>query len=246
MYSLEVISFSLESCKTAVESGAQRIELCDNPAEGGTTPSAGMIKTARSLVNIQLFPIIRPRGGDFLFSDDEFHAMQEDVRLCRDLGCDGVVIGLLKKDGTVDIDRTSKLVEIAYPLEVTFHRAFDRVQHFDLALEDVIKTGCQRILTSGLFPTVNEGKNNLKQLVSLAAGRISIMPGSGLRTSNLKEIAEFTGAKEFHSSARTDRSSSMGFVNENMKEKLNYTILDGEEVHKMRNVLDQLELSESV
>ena len=240
MYSLEVIAFSIESCTTAVEAGAQRIELCDNSFEGGTTPSAGMIKMARSLVDIDLFPIIRPRGGDFLYYDDEYRIMQEDIRLCKDLGCNGVVIGILTKNGSIDIDRTSKLVEIAYPLEVTFHRAFDRVQNYETALEEVIKCGCKRILTSGLHPTVNEGRDILKHLISLAAGRITIMPGSGLRSSNLKEIAEYTGAKEFHSSARIEKSSSMLYWNEEMTEDLRYTILDGLEVRKMRQILDQL------
>ena len=241
MYSLEVISFSIESCKTAVEAGAQRIELCDNPMEGGTTPSAGMIKVARALAPIQLFPIIRPRGGDFLYSDDEFNMMQEDIRLSKERGCDGVVIGLLTKEGKVDKERTAKLVELAYPLGVTFHRAFDRVQDHRTALEDVIKCGCERILTSGLYPTVSEGKDVLKELVLLADGRISIMPGSGLRASNLKEIAEYTGAKEFHSSARMDKNSLMSYQNPNMNETLKYAVLDGEEVRKMRAILDQLE-----
>ena len=245
MYSLEVIAFSAESCKTAADAGAQRIELCDNPLEGGTTPSAGMIKIARSLVSIQLFPIIRPRGGDFLYNNDEFHIMQEDIQLCKDLGCDGVVIGLLNKDGAVDIERTAKLVELAYPLDVTFHRAFDRVKNFEKALEDVINCGCQRILTSGLHPTVSEGKQILKNLVTLADGRITIMPGSGLRSSNLKEIAEFTGAREFHSSARINKSSAMEFQNGYMKENLTYTVLDGSEVQKMRAVLDQMNISQT-
>lgn len=244
MYSLEVISFSIESCKTAVEAGAQRIELCDNPIEGGTTPSAGMIKVARALAPIQLFPIIRPRGGDFLYSDDEFKMMQEDIRLCKELGCDGVVIGLLTKDGKVDIERTAKLVELAYPLGVTFHRAFDRVQNHRSALEEVINCGCERILTSGLYPTVSEGKDVLKELVELAKGRITIMPGSGLRASNLKEIAQYTGAKEFHSSARMDKNSLMSYQNPQMKETLKYAVLDGEEVRKMRTILDLLETKE--
>lgn len=241
MFSLEVISFSIESCLTAEECGAQRIELCDNPYEGGTTPSAGMIKRARSLVEIDLYPIIRPRGGDFLYSEDEFRIMQEDIRYCKELACDGVVFGILKNDGSIDTDRTSKLVELAYPLEVTFHRAFDRVNNYEAALEDVIQCGCKRILTSGLHPTVMAGKDILKNLVDLSGNRITIMPGSGLRSTNIKEIAIYTGAKEFHSSARIETSSTMQYLNENMKENLPYTILDGSEVKKMRELLDQLD-----
>lgn len=243
MYSLEVISFSLESCRTAVEAGAQRIELCDNPLEGGTTPSAGMIQIARSIASIQLYPIIRPRGGDFLYTEDEYQMMQEDVRICKELGCDGVVLGLLNRNGTIDTDRTRKLVEEAYPLGVTFHRAFDRVSDYEKALEDVIHCGCERILTSGLSPTVTEGKETLKKLVSLAKGRISIMPGSGLRSANLKDIAEYTGAKEFHSSARIEKMSLMEYQNKQMNETLNYTILDGNEVRKMRTILDQMNVN---
>ena len=227
---LEVIAFSIESCTAIEKAGAHRIELCDNPGEGGTTPSYGFIKAAREKVAIDLFPIIRPRGGDFLYSDDEFQIMLKDVRLCKELHCDGVVIGLLKKDGTVDTERTQQLVEAAYPLEVTFHRAFDRVRDAQQALEDVIQTGCTRILTSGLHPTVMEGKTVLQQLVQAAHGRIAIMPGSGLRAANIADIATSTGATEFHTSARIAVNSQMEFVNEKMNEQLQYMVADKNEI----------------
>ncbi|MGV3658026.1 MAG: copper homeostasis protein CutC [Chitinophagaceae bacterium] len=236
-YILEVIAFNIESCTTIEKAGAHRIELCDNPGEGGTTPSYGFIKQARENVSIDLFPIIRPRGGDFLYSDLEFEIMRRDVQLCKELHCDGVVIGLLKKDGRIDIERTSKLVEIAYPLEVTFHRAFDRVRDAAQALEDVVQTGCTRILTSGLHPTVMEGKEVLQQLVQQAHGRITIMPGSGLRAANIETIAQQTGATEFHTSARAAVGSSMEYSNPAMNESLQYMVADKKEIEACLQVL---------
>ena len=239
-YLLEVIAFSIESCTTIEKSGAHRIELCDNPGEGGTTPSYGFIKGARESVSIDLFPIIRPRGGDFLYNEEEFQIMQRDVQLCKELHCDGVVIGLLKKDGTIDVARTAKLVELAYPLEVTFHRAFDRVNDSQQALEDVIATGCTRILTSGLHPTVTEGKEMLQQLVHQSHGRITIMPGSGLRASNILDIAQSTGATEFHTSARMAVQSKMEFLNPQMHEDLQYMVADKKEIEACLSVLHKM------
>ena len=199
---LEIIAFNIQSCATIQNAGAQRIELCGNPTEGGTTPSYGFIKAAREVTGIQLFPIIRPRGGDFLYSNEEFEIMKSEIKLCKEFGCDGVVIGLLNADGTIDKKRTAALVSLAYPLEVTFHRAFDRVKDMYIALEDVIEAGCGRILTSGLFPTAEQGMGNLQKLVEAANNRIVIMPGSGVRSDNINIIAQKTGASEFHSSAR--------------------------------------------
>jgi copper homeostasis protein len=241
MYQLEVIAFNIASCITAEKAGAHRIELCDNPGEGGTTPSAGMIKRALELTSLLLYPIIRPRGGDFLYSDDEFKIMMNDVELCKAIGTDGVVFGFLNADGTVDTDRTKRLVDAAYPLGVTFHRAFDRVNDPVQALEDVIACGCERILTSGLRPGVTEGADILKSLVEQAAGRIIIMPGSGLRSANLREIADKTGAREFHSSARNVVPTTMSYINPEMNEDLVQTGLDEQEVRAMRAVIDQLE-----
>src|SRR5574338_1713550 len=195
-YTLEVIAFTIESVLLAQQSGAHRIELCDNPGEGGTTPGYGMIKTAREKTTLQLYPIIRPRGGDFLYSDEAFEVMKRDVMLCRELGCDGVVTGLLQADGSVDKKRTAALVEAAYPLGVTFHRAFDRVANPFEALEDIIATGCERILTSGLKPTAPEGAETLAQLVRQADYRIIIMPGSGVRSDNIAALARQKGAEE--------------------------------------------------
>jgi copper homeostasis protein len=242
MYQLEVIAFNIESVLIAQKAGANRIELCDNPGEGGTTPSAGMISRARDLTSLLLYPIIRPRGGDFLYSDDEFRIMLHDVKLCNAIGTDGVVIGMLNPDGSIDKERTKKLVEAAYPLGVSFHRAFDRVKDPVQSLEDVIECGCERILTSGLRPGVNEGYDHLRQLVEWADNRIIIMPGSGLRSSNLEEIAKITRAKEFHSSARLTIPTAMEYTNSGMNEHLSQISLDEEEVRQMRNILDLLQI----
>lgn len=239
-YTLEVIAFNIQSALLAGEAGAHRIELCDNPFDGGTTPGYGMIKTTREKTPLQLFPIIRPRGGDFLYSREEFEIMKRDISLCRELGCDGVVIGLLTPDGSVDKERTARLVELAYPLGVTFHRAFDRVQHPMEALEDVIACGCERILTSGLKPTAVEGEEMIAELVARSAGRIEIMPGSGVRADNIGALAKQTNASAFHSSARINIESAMLYTNESMHESLDTVLLNIEEVKKMVQVLEEL------
>ena len=232
-YTLEVIAFTIESVLLAQQSGAHRIELCDNPAEGGTTPGYGMIKTAREKTSLLLYPIIRPRGGDFLYSDEAFEIMKRDVLLCKELGCDGLVIGLLQPDGSIDKKRTTALVEAAYPLGVTFHRAFDRVANPFEALEDIIATGCERILTSGLKPTAAEGSEMLAQLVRQANDRIVVMPGSGVRSENIVALATQTGATEFHSSARKTADSKMEYFNTSMDENLQTAELHTVEVKKM-------------
>ena len=239
-FKLEVIAFNIESCQLAQKSGAHRIELCDNPGEGGTTPSIGMIKAARENVDIELFPIIRPRGGDFLYSDDEFDIMKEDILQCKKIGCDGVVIGLLHADGTVDKIRTSQLVNLAYPMSVTFHRAFDRANDPFKAMEDIIECGCERILTSGQQPTALEGIELILALIKKAEERIIMMPGSGLRSDNIISIAQQSGAVEFHSSARMTTDSKMNFNNPKMKEQLKTVVLDALEVSKMVNLLSGL------
>ena len=234
---LEVIAFTIESCLVAARCGADRIELCAGPAEGGTTPSAGFIQAARAAANIDLFPIIRPRGGDFLYSDAEFETMKTDIRLCKQLGCDGVVIGLLQADGTIDEMRTRILVDLAYPMEVTFHRAFDRTRDAGEALEAVIRCGCTRILTSGQQNTAMEGADLIRQLIDQANDRLIIMPGSGVRSATLYELHRQTSATEYHSSARMAKPSSMTFISTTMQESLQHAELDGEEVQQMATIL---------
>ncbi len=232
MARLEVIAFDIESCGIIQRCGAHRIELCQGPGEGGTTPSRGFTRAAREKTSIELYPIIRPRGGDFLYGEEEFSIMQADVLLCKELGCDGVVIGLLTADGHIDKDRCCRLVELAYPMGVTFHRAFDRVNDAVKALEDVIDCGIERILTSGLMPNAPGGADTIAALIQQAGDRIIIMPGSGVRSGNIAALAAQTGAVEFHTSARTNRSSAMAFENKAMNEQLHHASVDEEELIK--------------
>ena len=211
-YLIEIATSDFLTTKSAVEGGTDRVELCANLAEGGTTPSYAHIKKCRETFDIALFPIIRPRGGDFLYTKDEFEIMKNDIKLCKELGCEGIVIGLLNMDGTIDMTRTSELIELAYPLEVTFHRAFDRCKDPFAALEELIEIGCQRILTSGQKPTVSEGVDLIAELNKKADDRIIILPGSGVRKDNIKMLAEKTGCIEFHSSLRGKAKSPMQFV----------------------------------
>ncbi len=239
---LEIIGFNIESCMAAQDAGANRIELCDNPPEGGTTPSYGFIKAAREKLSIELYVMIRPRGGDFLYSDDEFNIMMQDIGICKELGCDGVVLGILTPDGNIDKKRCHQLIEYAYPLGVTFHRAFDRVKDPIQAMEDIIEIGCERILTSGLRTKAIDGVALIKQLILQADDRIIIMPGSGVNADNIMQLAERTGAIEFHSSASMFAESSMQYENELMNEKMQHVVVNKEEVRKMSALLKKFQI----
>jgi copper homeostasis protein len=213
MIQMEVCANSVASAIAAQEGGAIRVELCDNLQDGGTTPSYAQIKLAKELLNIKIYPIIRPRGGDFLYSDLEYKLMETDIKLCKSLNCDGVVIGILKADGSIDKERCAALVELAKPMKVTFHRAFDSCNDLEKALEDIIDIGCERILSSGGKVNALDGAERIKALIKLAAGRISIMPGAGIRENNVADIISVTGAIEFHSTAKSPVKSNMQFKN---------------------------------
>lgn len=238
---IEIATSDFTTTASAVEGGADRIELCSNLAEGGTTPSYATIKKCReNFPEVELFPIIRPRGGDFLYTKNEFDIMLEDIKLCRDLGCDGVVLGLLNMDGTIDMIRTEQLINSAYPLEITFHRAFDRCTEPFVALEQLIEIGCQRILTSGQQKTAPEGVDMIRDLHEAANKRIVIMPGSGVRKENIKMLAEKTGCTEFHSSLRGTRPSGMNFRHPAFKdaaESYMNNAINAEEVGALRLAL---------
>ena len=238
-FKLEVIGFTIESCMIAQAAGAHRIELCDNPSEGGTTPSYGFIKTARENLSIELYPIIRPRGGDFLYSEIEFEVMKADIENCKSLGCDGVVIGILNADGTVDKKRCKQLVEIAHPMKVTFHRAFDRTNDPFKAMEDIISIGCERILTSGQKNLATDGEELLNKLVKQANNRIIIMPGSGVNSDNIEILVKNTNATEFHSSARTFVNSKMEFINQSMDEQLTSVSTMSDEIKKIIEIFEK-------
>ena len=234
---LEIAVFNIDSAIAAAQAGADRLELCENPQDGGTTPSYGFMKTVRELVSIPIFPIIRPHGGDFLYSESAYLVMQKDIALAKELGFEGVVLGLLNQDGSIDADRTAKLVELAYPMEVTFHRAFDRAIQPLEALETIIQTGCSRILTSGQEPNAFDAKELIQQLVQQASDRITIMPGSGVRAGNIQALAHFTGAQELHSSARKLIPSTMEYVVTSMQESLQNCLVDAAEIAAMKQAL---------
>jgi copper homeostasis protein len=241
-YVIEIATTDYTTTKAAVDGGADRIELCAALTEGGTTASYGTIRKCREAFGVQLFPIIRSRSGDFLYSEEEFEIMFEDVKLCKELGCDGVVIGSLTKHGSVDLKRTSKLIETAYPLDITFHRAFDRCKDPFEAMEQLIEIGCQRILTSGQRPTAPEGVELIAQLVKTADERIIIMPGSGVRKENIKNLAEKTNAMEFHSSLRGKDRSKMEYIHPAFAESAESYVnpgIDVAEVRALRSALSQ-------
>ncbi len=210
---IEVVVFSVAGALAAQRGGAFRVELCENNAEGGTTPSYGTIELTRKKLDIDLHVMIRPRGGDFLYSDDEYEIMKSDILQCKKLGVDGVVFGTLLPDGNIDIDRCRILSDLAKPMTVNFHRAFDRVSDPFIALEQLIQCGFQRVLTSGQRSTAMEGIDLLTQLVRQAGERISVMPGGGVREENIEELIFKTKAREFHTSARCFMKSGMKFSN---------------------------------
>lgn len=210
-FKLEICADTVESAIDAQNAGANRIELCDNLFEGGTTPGSGTIASARNNLNIVLNVIIRPRGGDFLYSDLEYDIMRREIDICGECGVDGVVLGILRSDGGIDIERTAKLIELASPMSVTFHRAFDMCSDPLQGLRDIIATGASRILTSGQKDKAQEGAELIGQLSGLAGERIIIMPGSGINESNIAWIARVTGAKEFHLTGRKVIESEMIF-----------------------------------
>lgn len=214
---LEVCANSYQSALAAQNGGAKRVEFCDNLAEGGTTPSYGQIALAKKNLSIEVWPIIRPRGGDFLYSEIEFELMKEDIKMCKSLNCEGVVTGILKADGTIDKERCAELIELAKPMEVAFHRAFDMTNNMDQALEDLIALKIKRVLTSGGASSAILGAEKLAQLVKKATDRIIIMPGAGINENNIKSLINQTGATQFHASAKEFVQSKMKFRNTETK-----------------------------
>ncbi|MBR5204151.1 MAG: copper homeostasis protein CutC [Bacteroidaceae bacterium] len=211
---IEICANSVESAAKAQEGGAYRVELCAGIPEGGTTPSFGEIRMARQLLQqTKLHVIIRPRGGDFLYTQLEQEIMLHDIKVARQLGADGVVFGCLTAEGNVDVPAMKKLMNAVGDMSVTFHRAFDMCRNPMEALEDIIELGCHRILTSGQEANAPAGAALLKELIEKADGRIIIMPGCGVKPSNLLQLAEETGATEFHFSGRSSLESDMIYRN---------------------------------
>ena len=210
---IEICIDSIASAVAAERGGAKRVELCSDLLEGGITPSAGMIELVRERVAIAIQVMIRPRGGDFCYEADEFEIMRRDIAVAKSLGADGVVLGILDADGNVDIERARRLVELARPLEVTFHRAFDMSADLFRSLEDVCATGADRILTSGGQPTALQGLKAIADLVKAAAGRIAIMPGSGIKAENARRIVTESGVREIHAGLGNSVAGPMRFRN---------------------------------
>ncbi|MBY0244220.1 MAG: copper homeostasis protein CutC [Sphingobacteriaceae bacterium] len=238
MIHLEVCASSVASALEAQKGGAIRVELCDNLAEGGTTPSYAQIALAKKLLTLKVYPIIRPRGGDFLYSDLEFELMKEDIKICKALNCDGVVIGILTADGEIDKKRCSELIELAKPMPTAFHRAFDMTPNLEKSLETLIELGIERLLTSGGKAKAIDGVENLAKLVKQAGDRIEIMPGAGVNANNIVELKEKTGAKNFHSTCKAAVSSKMIYRNEvtkmgNNSDEFQYEQTSAEVVKKL-------------
>jgi copper homeostasis protein len=210
---IEICVDSAAGALAAERGGADRVELCDNLIEGGTTPSAGCIKVARQKLKIGLQIIIRPRGGDFLYTADEFAVMREDVCLAKEFGADGVVIGCLAPDGGIDVERTGELIRLARPMNVTFHRAFDMCRDPRQGLEALIALGVDRVLTSGQEATCLEGLELIAAMQKQAAGRIIVMPGGGITPRNVRKIVQGSGVGEVHLSARSSVESGMTYRN---------------------------------
>jgi len=206
---VEICVDSIGSATSAQSAGADRVELCDNLVEGGTTPSYGTIVSARNNLSIGLHVLIRPRGSDFLYSDQEYDIMRRDIELCGECGVDGIVTGILLPGGSIDIDRTAKLFEFAYPMSTTFHRAFDMCNDPVQGLEDIIATGAVRLLTSGLKENAGKGHELINQLAIQAGERIIIMAGGGIDETNIGIILTATKIKEIHLTARKETESDM-------------------------------------
>lgn len=244
-YKLEICVDNIESALTAQSSGAHRIELCDNLLEGGTTPGYGIIVSARDNLTIDVNVIIRPRGGDFLYSDSEFDVMRRDIDICGELGIDGIVTGILRKDGSIDVDRTARLIEYARPMSTTFHRAFDMCSDPVRGLEDIISTGATRLLTSGQQNNAIEGAGLISQLIIQARNRIIIMPGGGLNETNIRKIAEITGAGEFHLTGRKEIDSEMVFRKQGVSmgshiiSEFIRKVADAEKIKQIVSILNQ-------
>jgi copper homeostasis protein len=210
---VEVCADSIASAVAAERGGGARIELCSDLVEGGITPSVGLMEAVRAAVSIPVRVMIRTRGGDFCYDEDEFKIMQRDIAVAKAGGMDGVVLGILDAQGNVDVARTRQLAELARPLQVTFHRAFDMTADLFRALDDVRDAGADRVLTSGGEQTALEGQATIQRLVKQSCGRITIMAGSGIKPENARRLIEMTGAKEIHVGLRSATASPMQYRN---------------------------------
>ena len=246
MMDLEICVDSVESAIAAESGGAQRVELCSGLIEGGLTPSLGLIYAVRKRIAMGVHVMIRPRGGDFLYSEDEMSVMREDVAQAARAGVAGVVFGMLTADGDVDVRRTRELAELARPMEVTFHRAIDMTRDVLRSLEDVIDSGVDRVLTSGGEPAALSGSSSIRSMVQAAEGRIAVMAGGGVRAENVQEIAQATGALEFHASLRSTYPSPVRYQVQKVHlgdpgiDDYARSVVWKEDVRMLRNAMDAI------
>jgi len=244
---LEVCVNSAVSAIEAAKGGADRVELCENMADGGCTPSAGSILLAKKHLNIPVFVMIRPRGADFNYSDLEVEIMKSDIRMAKELGADGVVFGILKPDGRIDMRRMGKLIELARPMEITCHRAFDMTSDPFEALEDLLELGVDRVLTSGQADSALDGAPLLRRLIEKANQRIVVMPGHGVKEGTLEQVIQKTGAQEFHMYLNKQVKSQMEFVREDVKmgkpdlSEYEHTIISSDRVNEAKSIIKNYE-----
>jgi len=240
---LEACVNSAVSAIEAQEGGADRVELCGNMLEGGCTPGAGTIKFARQHLQIGLFVMIRPRGADFCYSPDEFEIMKHDVKSAKDLGSDGVVFGILKPDGTIDKERMAELAELARPMGITCHRAFDMTRDPFEAMNDLVNLGIDRILTSGQSDSAILGAPLIRELIGKSQNKIILMPGHGIKENNLDQVIRETGAKEFHLYLTKNVTTEMQFIRKNVQmgkpdlSEYDTTIVDWERIRNAKRII---------
>ena len=236
---LEVCAFNIQSCQIAERSGAVRVELCDNPVEGGTTPSYGTLKQVREKISIDLYPIIRPRSGNYYYNEDEYAIIKKDIEMCKELGCNGISVGTQNINAEIDIEWLKRIVEWAGNMGVTCNRAFDGTPDPYKALENIIDCGCERVLTSGQKSAAPDAGEVLGKLVQQAAGRIIIMPGAGINSSNLKKLIQESGATQFHASARAKVENPLHYINSEISDYGHIYISREEEVRAMVAILNE-------
>lgn len=237
---LEICVDSLHSALEAEKGGATRIELCASLSEGGLTPSAGLMLLARKQLHIDIHVLIRPRRGDFLYTDLEFEIMKQDIKLARELGANGLVLGILKANGQVDVERTAALIELAAPLSITFHRAFDMCADPFKALEELKQLRIDRLLTSGQQETALAGSKLIHDLVKAAGDQLIIMPGGGICDDNIEELLAKTGAKAYHASARTKTASKMSFRNNALPMAAKNPLSEYENLHADKALISRI------
>ncbi|MGZ3871393.1 MAG: copper homeostasis protein CutC [Mucilaginibacter sp.] len=235
---LEVCAFNIQSCVIAERAGAARVELCGNPIEGGTTPSYGTIKQVREKISIDLFPIIRPRSGNYYYDADEYNIIKKEIEICKELGCKGISVGTQTINAEIDTEWLKRIVDWAGQMGVTCNRAFDGTPDPYKALEDIIECGCERVLTSGQESAAPDAGETLGKLVNQAAGRIVIMPGAGVKSSNLKQLMAESKATQFHASARGLAKNPLTYINTRISDYGSVYIAVEEEIRAMVAILN--------